>query len=224
MKLIGIPRSASSIFSKSHKQDGTCAGICDTQGVHPDWPCQCNVFCVQFGDCCPDYETACLSCADRCNSAFNANLPCQCTTQCQNFNDCCADYGDVCDGGQPEPGTVTNAEIIQLVDDMSAVDFNNMASGITFDLQSSTTGSDTSPNPLFPEEIPEVYLQIPTVAALLNLFDNYHPLVSIQESFTPEQESEIEVFLDAVFDTEVFRVMTDFFLAKGMKTTQVSIK
>jgi len=38
--------------------NNSCVGRCG-QGVAPDAPCQCNRPCMNFGDCCPDYQEVC---------------------------------------------------------------------------------------------------------------------------------------------------------------------
>jgi hypothetical protein len=38
---------------------GSCAGKCDQSGTIPGAACQCNKPCVDFGDCCPDYQDEC---------------------------------------------------------------------------------------------------------------------------------------------------------------------
>jgi hypothetical protein len=64
-------------------------------------------------------------------------------------------------------------------------------------------------------------LSRPTISALLNLLDNYNPFVLDAESFTAAQEAEIDAFLDAVFETDVFLVLTNFALSKGMTSNSI---
>lgn len=37
----------------------SCKGKCGTTGTNATWPCQCNKQCVNYGDCCPDYDDEC---------------------------------------------------------------------------------------------------------------------------------------------------------------------
>jgi len=38
---------------------GSCKGKCDQVGTDPGAPCQCNKPCMDYGDCCPDYQDEC---------------------------------------------------------------------------------------------------------------------------------------------------------------------
>jgi hypothetical protein len=97
---------------------GSCAGQCNSQNDMGG--CYCNADCVQLGDCCADYTTACGgaanpnpvnpgtgtgSCVGQCNSQ-NDMGGCYCNADCVQFGDCCADYTTAC-GGAANPNPVT---------------------------------------------------------------------------------------------------------------------
>mmetsp|Transcript_90818 Transcript_90818/g.265856 ORF Transcript_90818/g.265856 Transcript_90818/m.265856 type:complete len:301 (-) Transcript_90818:134-1036(-) len=70
----------------------------------PSHACQCNARCGHFGNCCPDFRTACASPPDpsvpSCQlygcAAFDRTLPCQCDALCQRFGNCCRDAAERC--------------------------------------------------------------------------------------------------------------------------------
>jgi len=78
---------------------GSCSGRCDTKGHNRQLPCQCNARCIDFADCCMDYEAKCLTCRERqCGDDFKPDLPCQCNGACKKHEDCCNDFDQTCDG------------------------------------------------------------------------------------------------------------------------------
>jgi len=106
------------VFGKLKQEDGSCFERCGDK-LDPAYDCQCNDFCTQFGDCCPDYDEVCSgepepepgSCAGKCNIGVDPDAPCQCNQSCVDFKDCCPDYNTECDGGT-DPGKNFNIEII----------------------------------------------------------------------------------------------------------------
>ena len=81
------------------KADDSCVGRCGLSGVDTTKPCQCNVACSNFGDCCADFLPTCNTCQNRCNAAYDTKWPCQCNTLCTANSNCCPDYTDLCTGG-----------------------------------------------------------------------------------------------------------------------------
>ncbi len=78
---------------------GSCAGRCGA-AYDEAAPCQCNVGCGGFGNCCADYDALCLpaltTCEGRCGIEYQAALPCQCNMGCEQFGNCCADHAAQC--------------------------------------------------------------------------------------------------------------------------------
>lgn len=77
---------------------GSCVGICGQFDSGGD--CHCDAGCVEFGDCCSDYEAACgcktdADCGpqtDKCNPTQCVGGACQTSSKdCDDNNDCTAD-------------------------------------------------------------------------------------------------------------------------------------
>uniref|UniRef100_A0A3B4Z1R8 Proteoglycan 4a n=1 Tax=Seriola lalandi dorsalis TaxID=1841481 RepID=A0A3B4Z1R8_SERLL len=57
--------------------------------------CTCDFRCLQYNECCPDFETTCTtaqSCLGRCGEPFRRGQLCECDPQCIHHNTCCPDY------------------------------------------------------------------------------------------------------------------------------------
>ncbi|MCB9718901.1 MAG: VCBS repeat-containing protein [Myxococcales bacterium] len=74
--------------------------------------CWCDEVCTEYGDCCVDYEPACLSgdgggtggagAPDSCEGACGgvpAGGTCFCDEACVDYGDCCVDYDSYCPAG-----------------------------------------------------------------------------------------------------------------------------
>ena len=83
----------------------SCKGRCGT--YDPRAPCQCDLSCKNYGDCCSDICTACPnmpwcgattifeSCRGRCGT-YTPGASCQCDAYCKNYGDCCQDFCQAC--------------------------------------------------------------------------------------------------------------------------------
>ena len=78
---------------------GSCAGRCGQSGTDATKPCQCNLSCQTYGDCCSDFQDTCNSCQGRCSAAYNKLWPCQCNIDCPSYGNCCNDYNELCLAG-----------------------------------------------------------------------------------------------------------------------------
>uniref|UniRef100_A0A3B4UIE2 Proteoglycan 4a n=1 Tax=Seriola dumerili TaxID=41447 RepID=A0A3B4UIE2_SERDU len=73
---------------------GSCVARCGevfTRGQQ----CTCDFRCLQYNECCPDFETTCTtaqSCLGRCSEPFRRGQLCECDPQCTHHNTCCPDY------------------------------------------------------------------------------------------------------------------------------------
>ena len=95
---------------------GSCVNICGGQVA--DGSCWCDDACTEYGNCCADYEEACLpkqldpideegededdglviqsaTCDGFCGKV-NRGARCWCDDLCAENNDCCQDYEAVC--------------------------------------------------------------------------------------------------------------------------------
>jgi len=192
-------------------QQGSCKDKCYTTGTDPSAPCQCNKWCVQYGDCCPDYAVYCLSCANRCDTIGNDDrLPCQCNKRCVDFGDCCEDYNQVC-GGSPAP--VTDDDLRRVSEELWQADTNS--------LSESQYTVDRTGNKYF-TYVDESAFSRPTFRAMLNLLDNYIPYTGTPEPNTPEHQREQDEFLNAIMETEPMKILHDFLVEKGYASSTVS--
>ncbi len=103
----GQPDIDSNANNRPDPATGSCEGIC---GGQADSGCWCNEACVEHGDCCSDYASACSggngggagganSCQGKCGDDYDPELNCQCNDRCAEFGNCCDDYNSVCGGG-----------------------------------------------------------------------------------------------------------------------------
>jgi hypothetical protein len=78
----------------------SCQGLCDSQPA--SGACYCDAGCVDYGDCCADYEQYCGgggtppggdSCQGACGGQSGA---CYCDTECAQYGDCCPDIAQYC--------------------------------------------------------------------------------------------------------------------------------
>jgi hypothetical protein len=76
--------------------DDSCSGNCG--GAAPSG-CYCDDACLEYGDCCGDFEGVCTGdgCAGHCGEQAPAG--CYCDEGCLDYGDCCGDYEDLCEGG-----------------------------------------------------------------------------------------------------------------------------
>ncbi|KAL7885209.1 hypothetical protein AOLI_G00079790 [Acnodon oligacanthus] len=88
--------------------------------------CFCDVACLRFHDCCPDFNATCITGVAQNSTHAPSNYPtflpgscmaepalccagfnlacfrgCFCDKACQSYNDCCPDYDSTCDGATP---------------------------------------------------------------------------------------------------------------------------
>ncbi len=95
--------------------DGSsCVGRCGSQA--PDG-CWCDDMCSQYGDCCSDYQQACVNPTPNptpapgksCEGSCGGQSPdgCYCDSMCSQYGDCCPDYEQVC-GSDPGPNPTPN--------------------------------------------------------------------------------------------------------------------
>ncbi|KAF2351957.1 Somatomedin B domain [Trinorchestia longiramus] len=193
----------------------SCVGRCGENDSSQS--CQCNTSCENFSDCCSDYEEVCYSCADRCGDEYIYSAPCHCNDECTSNNNCCDDYNDLCDG--TSGGSVTDADILAISEELSGLDVNNVATEVVIDMQamtSSGSSQDLSPDPLFvsvPELTADTYVLFEAVR------DNYEHAESVAEDNTVSEQAEVAAFLDAVMTTPVMvrleEFMTDHQLITG---------
>ena len=65
------------------------------------------------------------------------------------------------------------------------------------------------------KQVPSDALKGPTIKALVDLFDNYEANCEKTEQVTRKEETENDVFLDAILATSVMRHTHSFLVSKG---------
>ncbi|KAK3886789.1 hypothetical protein Pcinc_009070 [Petrolisthes cinctipes] len=194
-------------------QSTSCVGRCGVDdGVST---CQCNSLCTDYGDCCSDFVTECMSCQDRCGEAYLYSKPCQCNNECGSHGNCCTDYDELCGG---TAGGVTDQELWDLIEQMFAADMNSVGDQLVIDLQGQGTSGDLAPGPLFVSVPPEA-LSGPTLSTFVQLQDNYIPSVTESEVEDATEVTEQQAFLDAVMATEVMQLAEAFLQSKNLVTS-----
>ncbi|XP_032778744.2 proteoglycan 4 [Daphnia magna] len=106
LAVCGLMSSALLVEAKSktfrelitNKAVGSCVGRCGQSGTDSTKPCQCNLSCQTYGDCCDDFLATCNTCNGRCSTSYNNKWPCQCNVECPSYDNCCADYDALCLG------------------------------------------------------------------------------------------------------------------------------
>ena len=99
----------------------------------------------------------------------------------------------------------------------------NPDADILLDHQVKAAGSkwkDLAVSPLF-NQVDEAFLDKPTYKALINLFDNYVVNYRDPEDFTPDEDQEINQFLDLLLDTQPMKLAYKYItegLGKSMST------
>ncbi|XP_055837450.1 endoribonuclease CG2145-like [Episyrphus balteatus] len=122
---------------------------------------------------------------------------------------------------QVDPTKVTDEEIIQLSESLYGKEIS-LLSQISVNLQGKTRSVDTNdvaPLPLL--QVSDKVFNVPTIAKLRPLFDNYHMDTSVNEKFSAAQLQEQDDFLDAVMATNVMRQTMSFLQSKGIVSSNL---
>lgn len=88
------PETSSTCPTDCGTVSDSCAGLCGSSAA----TCYCDSTCVDYGDCCPDYQQECGgttndSCYGLCGSYADT---CYCDSLCVDNGDCCPDYAAAC--------------------------------------------------------------------------------------------------------------------------------
>ncbi|XP_072254511.1 uridylate-specific endoribonuclease D-like [Pyxicephalus adspersus] len=134
-------------------------------------------------------------------------------------------------GEEPAVFAATNDEITNLVEQLYSADVNKASSGdITLNLQylaSSTqtsSGTDYASQKLFSYVNEAKLFARPTFSRYIALLDNYVKTTGTAESVTSGEVSEQNAFIDEVFRTSVFSLLSNFLVSKGYYTSTTSFK
>nr|CAD7201072.1 unnamed protein product [Timema douglasi] len=120
-------------------------------------------------------------------------------------------------GAIPSHSQVNDQDLQTFSETLLTKDVNNAAQYITINYQSKTRSRDNidkAPQPLL--TINRKALQIPTVAKVQKLYDNYIADVSVNEQVTSPEIQEENDLLDAFLKTSVMKYTNQFLIQKSM--------
>nr|CAD7447753.1 unnamed protein product [Timema bartmani]CAD7461765.1 unnamed protein product [Timema tahoe] len=120
-------------------------------------------------------------------------------------------------GAIPSHSQVNDQDLQTFSETLLNKDVNNAAQYITINYQSKTRSRDNidkAPQPLL--TINRKALQIPTVAKVQKLYDNYIADVSVNEQVTSPEIQEENDLLDVFLKTSVMKYTNQFLIQKSM--------
>ncbi|KAK1896546.1 Proteoglycan 4 [Dissostichus eleginoides] len=89
----------------------SCKGRCGAEYYRGNM-CQCDYGCLEYGECCSDYESQCTtknSCKGRCGEGFKRGRLCSCDSDCVKFKQCCPDRNLHCDADEKISGAASTS-------------------------------------------------------------------------------------------------------------------
>ncbi|XP_070209498.1 uridylate-specific endoribonuclease-like isoform X2 [Littorina saxatilis] len=202
--------------------DNSCEGRCGP-GTDNTKPCQCNTVCVNFGDCCHDYQQVCLgSCKDRCGFGTDSSKPCQCNPPCVDYGDCCSDYQDVCNGNGGGGGSCD--ALTDVSEYFWSNDINRLTSSqYSVNWQSSVSDGNTvdrAPSKFFTSVDEAAYTSRPTFTAFVALLDNYNNFIGSTDFLDSQERAEMDTFYNLIRATPIFDKLYEFLLCQGRVSSE----
>jgi len=90
-----------------------------------EFECFCDHSCLEYGDCCADYEE---ECANVC--AVGDVMPCACDALCESYGDCCEDYPETfISKGVAHSGTKCDRRCGEIGCDLLCTDYDDCVAG-----------------------------------------------------------------------------------------------
>ncbi|XP_072241698.1 uridylate-specific endoribonuclease C [Leuresthes tenuis] len=124
-----------------------------------------------------------------------------------------------------------NQELSNIFNELWRLDVNRMKPGIDYTLsvqgragyvsQGSHVVHDHASQPLFSNVDENKLRNITTVSRLMTLLDNYERSTGVTERVTPEELAEMNLFLDAVLETQVMKRAHQYLVSKGQSSSAV---
>nr|CAD7429261.1 unnamed protein product [Timema monikensis] len=157
-----------------------------------------------------------LRCMFACIEPMASSTAEQCVSEPHSVftsNDNIEDHGAL--GAIPSLSQVNDQDLQTFSETLLTKDVNNAAQYITINYQSKTRSRDNidkAPQPLL--TINRKALQIPTVAKVQKLYDNYIADVSVNEQVTSPEIQEENDLLDAFLKTSVMKYTNQFLIQK----------
>ncbi|XP_018422097.1 PREDICTED: poly(U)-specific endoribonuclease-D-like [Nanorana parkeri] len=132
---------------------------------------------------------------------------------------------------EPQVFAATNDEITNLVEQLYSADVNKAASGdITLNKQylasssQTNSGTDFSSQKFFSYVNEAKLFARPTFSRYIALLDNYVKTSGTAETVTSGEVTEQNAFVDEVFKTSIFSLLSNFLVSKGYYTSSASFK
>ncbi|XP_053174777.1 uridylate-specific endoribonuclease C [Scomber japonicus] len=124
-----------------------------------------------------------------------------------------------------------NQELSTVFNDLWRLDVNRMKPGIDYTLsvqgragfvtQGSHVAQDYASMPLFSNVNENKLRTIPTISRFVKLLDNYERSTGVTEQVTTEELLEINLFLDAVLQTNVMKRAHQYLVSKGQSSSNL---
>uniref|UniRef100_A0A3B3UGM2 Uridylate-specific endoribonuclease n=1 Tax=Poecilia latipinna TaxID=48699 RepID=A0A3B3UGM2_9TELE len=128
-----------------------------------------------------------------------------------------------------EESPAVNQELSNLFNELWRLDVNRMKPGIDYTIsvqgragyvnQGSHVVLDHASLPLFSNVNENKLRNITTFSLFMKLLDNYERSTGITERVTPEELTEINLFLDAVLETQVMKRAHQYLVSKGKSSS-----
>ncbi|KAJ4943789.1 hypothetical protein JOQ06_006284 [Pogonophryne albipinna] len=157
----------------------SCKGRCGAEYYRGNM-CQCDYGCLEYGECCRDYESQCTtknSCTGRCGESFKRGRLCSCDSDCIKFKQCCPDRNLHCDADEKISGAASTSAPVKA----------NSCDSINDNKPKEPTLNDASDPSTFSEEN--------------HADDNYIPLVS--PTSNPQDDLGDDMY-NQIFPTDQF--------------------
>ncbi|XP_029379796.1 uridylate-specific endoribonuclease C [Echeneis naucrates] len=126
-----------------------------------------------------------------------------------------------------------NQELSNLFNELWRLDVNRMKSGIDYTIsvqgrasyvsQGSQVVRDYATYPLFSNVNENKLKNATTISRFMKLLDNYERSTGVTERVTTEEQTEINLFLDAVLETEVMKRAHRYLVSKGQSSSNLRL-
>ncbi|KAM9376838.1 uridylate-specific endoribonuclease C [Pholidichthys leucotaenia] len=136
-------------------------------------------------------------------------------------------------GGLDATRSALNQELSDIFNELWGLDVNRMKPGIDYTISVQGRANFVSPGthvvqdhasePLFSSVNETVLRNITTFSRLMTLLDNYERSTGVTELVTAEELTEINLFLDAVLETEVMKRAHQYLVTKGKSSSDLKL-
>ncbi|XP_029697369.1 uridylate-specific endoribonuclease C isoform X2 [Takifugu rubripes] len=128
---------------------------------------------------------------------------------------------------------VINQELSNIFNELWRLDVNRWTPGIDYTIsvqaragyvnQGSHVVRDHASLPLFSNVTEDKFLNVTTLSRFTKLLDNYETSTGVAEVVTAEERTEVNLFLDAVLETEVMKRAHKYLVSKGKSSSNLRL-